>query len=185
MTRMIADDTGEYGAPTVLIFADSDERRARIGEAVWSLGGRVAVAMPIDGAAERLARQLAAGGVVVEVGDDPGPSLDALLDQIEVGARSHRHASVVTVPPSLIDAAAARAGHADVLLLSDPTPGERVTAIATTLAERRLRRLHDVSRDAVLPKLQQLSEEVGRIARAGSDGGGRNRAHSGSFTVSR
>lgn len=158
-------ETVDYSdAPTVLIFADDDERRMVAGEAVWAMGGRVAASMPIAGAADRLTDQVAVDAVVVDVATDSGEALVRLLDEIEAAAVARRHKSVVTITPALIDLAAARAGHGDVLLLCKPTADERTAAIGLALADRRLR-LADVNSDDVLPKLQQLSEEMGRIAR--------------------
>ena len=164
-----AADTGQDvaydDAPIALIFADSDDRRMRAGEDVWSLGGRVAVSMPVIGAPERLADQVAASAVIVDIAADAGAPLEQLLDRIEEAAHARRFASVVTVPPALIDLAAARAGHPDIVLMCDPTPAERMAVIGSVLSRERLR-LNDPSREAVLPRLQQLSEEVGRIAHA-------------------
>jgi hypothetical protein len=176
VTAMQAADDGEYtGAPTALIFADSDEARMRAGEAVWAMGGRVAAAMPIAGAAGRLADQIALDAVIVDA-DEGGAPLEALLDTILGGAARRRHTSVVSVSPALIDLAAARAWHSDVILLSNPSAEEQGAAIGAALAERRLL-FADVKSEAEIPRLQQLSEEVGRIARmlaslSGEDGQG-------------
>lgn len=173
---MHASDDADYtSAPTALIFADSDEGRMRAGEVVWAMGGRVAAAMPIAGAADRLADQIALDAVIVDA-DEGGAGLEALLDTIFSGAARRRHASVVSVPRALIDLAAARAWHSDVILLSDPTAEEHGAAISAALAERRLL-FADVKSEAGIPRLQQLSEEVGRIARmlaslSGEDGQG-------------
>jgi hypothetical protein len=165
--RVETSEDIEYDdAPIALIFSDSDERRIAAGEAIWAMGGRIAVSMPVSGAAERLADQVTAGAVIVDVAVDGGEPLERLLDQIEAGAQSRRFPSVVSIPPHLVDLAAARAGHANVILLCDPTETERAAAIGAVLS-RDHTQLHDVSSDSsVLPRLQQLSEEVGRIARA-------------------
>jgi hypothetical protein len=165
--RVETSDDIEYDdSPIALIFSDSDDRRIATGEAVWAMGGRIAVSMPVSGAAERLAHQVTAGAVIVDVAADSGEPLERLFDQIEAGARSRRFPSVVSIPPDLVDLAAARAGHASIILLCDPTETERAAAIGAALSRDRTR-LHDASSEsAVLPRLQQLSEEVGRIARA-------------------
>jgi len=165
--RVETSDDIEYDdSPIALIFSDSDDRRIATGEAVWAMGGRIAVSMPVSGAAERLAHQVTAGAVIVDVAADSGEPLERLFDQIEAGAQSRRFPSVVSIPPDLVDLAAARAGHANIILLCDPTETERAAAIGAALSRDRTR-LHDASSEsAVLPRLQQLSEEVGRIARA-------------------
>jgi hypothetical protein len=167
VVRVETSEDIEYDdAPIALIFSDSDDRRIATGEAIWAMGGRIAVSMPVSGAAERLANQVTAGAVIVDVAADGGEPLERLLDQIEAGAQSRRFPSVVSIPPNLVDLAAARAGHANIILLCDPTETERAAAIGAALSRDRTR-LHDASNDsAVLPRLQQLSEEVGRIARA-------------------
>lgn len=158
-------DIGYDDAPIALIFADSEERRLRAGEAVSAMGGRVAASMAVAGAPERLAEQVAAAMVLVEVGDAPGAPFERLLDRIEEAAEARRFTSVVSIPPALIDLAAARAGHPGVTLLCDPSPMERTVAIGAALSRERARVwAHDAKSSAVLPHLQQLSEEVGRIA---------------------
>src|SRR6185437_11616742 len=96
-------DIGYDDAPIALIFADSDERRMRAGEEVWSMGGRVAVSMPVAGASERLAQQVSAAMVMVEVGADYGAPLERLLDRVEEAAQARRFTSIVSIPPALID----------------------------------------------------------------------------------
>ena len=93
---------------------------------------------------------------------DHGPALDRLLDRLDAEARAERHGSVVSAPAALIDLVAARTFHQGVQHLCGASELERVAAIATA-STRRTARLHDVRR-AQGVGLQQLSEEVGRIA---------------------
>ena len=158
-----ATDYGE--APAMLVFADDEHDRARAEQAVRAAGGRLIAALPIEQAIERLELQAGLAAVVVEVRRDPGPLLDALLDRIERAARERRYAGVVIVPTGLIDAAAARISHPDVALLADPEPAQRTAAIALACAARRIS-LHDIGAESGARRLMELSEEVGRIARA-------------------
>ncbi len=158
-----ATDYGE--APAVLVFADNEHDRGSAEQAVQAAGARLIAALPIAQAAERLELQAGLTAVVVDVRRDPGPMLDALFDRIDRAARERRYAGVVIVPTGLIDVAAARISHPDVTLLADPEPGQRTAAIAAACAARRLS-LHDIGAESGASRLMELSEEVGRIARA-------------------
>lgn len=150
--------------PPVLIFADSAAARGAAEKAVDAAGGRVSAVLPVAAALERLQSQAAIGAAVVEIEEDGGDALDALLDRLEQGARSGRHASIVIVPPALIDVAAARVGDGEVTLLAAPDQLERAAAIGAALA-RRPHRLGDVGTDGQHARLKELAEEVARIAR--------------------
>ena len=152
-------------APTLLIFGDDPGARATAGAAVMAMGGRVSAALPIDGAAERLSAQVRVDAVLIEVGGDDDPLQDRLIDQVNAMARDGAVAAVIAMPVTMIDAVAARVDQRDVTLLCEPTALERATAIGLACADRR-RRLNDVGVEADADRLQRLSEEVGRIARA-------------------
>lgn len=147
--------------PAVLVLADSPAGQERVRRCAESVGCRVSDAVAIEGAAERLDRQVATDAVLVEIERDHGAELDRLLDRLDSAARAGRHRSVVTAPAELIDAVAARTAHGDVVHLCDPSDAQRLAAIAAASA-RRPAMLHDVGKGGA--RLQQLSEEVGRIA---------------------
>ncbi|MEA3051162.1 MAG: hypothetical protein QOG72_65 [Sphingomonadales bacterium] len=151
----------EYKAsPSVLILADEPA-----GEqwrwAARSAGCRVIDVVPVEEAAARLDRQVAADAVLLDCGEHSG--LDDLLDRLAEAAGRGRFSSVVATPMGLVDRVAARAWLPDIEQLCEPTQGERVAAIRLTATARPLR-LHDVNKAQATVRLQQLSEEVGRIA---------------------
>ncbi|WP_423828193.1 MarR family transcriptional regulator [Sphingomonas oleivorans] len=161
---MIGQDFTSYdGAPAVLVFADSAEGGAAADAAVRAAGGRVGAVLPIGEALGRLDAQAALDGVIVELQDDPGEILDRLLDRLDQEARMGRHGSIVSIPAQLIDAAAARATHGDMILLCQPDAADRAAAMGALLAGRGMS-LHERGRGETV-QLKQLSEEVGRIAR--------------------
>jgi DNA-binding MarR family transcriptional regulator len=142
--------------------ADSTAGAERARRAAEQAGCRVGDTVGIDDAIERLDRQAGLDAVLVEVERDHGPALDRLLDRLDAAARAERHGSVVSAPLELIDLVAARAPHPNVRHLCAANDLDRVTAIALA-AICQPARLHDVRR-AQGVGLQQLSEEVGRIA---------------------
>lgn len=148
--------------PAVLVLADGEAAAERSRRAAERAGCRVTDTVAIEDAVDRLDRQAAVGAVLVEVERDHGAVLDRLLDRLEAAARAERHGSVISAPAELIDLVAARAPHAGIHHLCRPTDLEWVAAIASASAPRTAR-LHDVRRAQGMG-LQQLSEEVGRIA---------------------
>jgi hypothetical protein len=145
--------------PAVLVFADDSARSVLAREAVAEAGGRVSAVLPINEAIERIEAQATLAAVVIEVQDDAGAELDALLARIDRGAAEGRFASVVTVPTNLIDVASASIRARGVTLLCDPTPMERTAAISEALT-RRSAHLADVGSG-----LKELADEVARIAK--------------------
>jgi CheY-like chemotaxis protein len=161
-----------YGdARRVLVFSDSAARRAAMRDLVEEIGGSVANAAGIAEATARLDAQISIDAVIVDASDEPAEGFEPLLVQLNRAAQDSRYPSVVILPPALIDVAAACGWHTDVALLCAPSRFEQAAAIGTALAERRMV-LSDVNSDDVTPRLRQLSEEVGRIARALASLGG-------------
>lgn len=153
----------EYrGDPAVLILADAP------AEEVWrqaaqAAGCRVIDAVPIAAAAERLDRQVAADAVLLDCRDDRADVLDDLLDRIAEGTASGRFGGVVATPLPLVDRVAARGFTPRMEQLCEPSPVDRVAAIRIA-AGHGPARLRDVNKAQATVRLQQLSEEVGRIA---------------------
>lgn len=152
-------------APTLLIFGNDPGARAVAAEAVANVGGRVSAALPIAAAGGRLSAQVRVDAVMVELDEDGGAAQEGLVEQVNAMARDGAISAVISMPLSLIDAVMARVDQGNVTLLCEPTVLERATAIGLACANRR-RRLHDVGVEADADRLQRLSEEVGRIARA-------------------
>lgn len=156
--------TLEYSPrPSLLVLTDGDAATQRVHDDAAALGYRIADVAPIGAALSRLDRHVGPDAVVVEVDCDPGPALDALLDCLEARARCGGHGSVVIAPPTLLDAVAARTPHPRIQHLCAPLPSDRVAALALA-ALAPPARLHDIRRRQGPVRLQQLSEEIGRIA---------------------
>jgi hypothetical protein len=147
----------------VLVLSDSQEGLERASRSAERAGCRISASLGLDGVVERLDRQVAAAAVVADLVEDHGPALDRLLDRLDSGARAGRHRSVICAPPELIDVISARAWHRDVIHLCRPSELDRVMAIGLACA-RQPARLHDIGKGQGPARLQQLSEEVGRIA---------------------
>lgn len=152
----------DYGAGAGALLLCDDAACDAACEAVGQAGLRIADVHPVEGAVERLDRQAAVDLVFVGIARDHGTGLDALLRRIAADAETGRYGSVVIAPPELIDAVDAAVGGAGrVIHLCEPGPDQLAAAIAEA-AQRTPPQLHDVGRSS--ERLQQLSEEVGRIA---------------------
>lgn len=169
---------GEYsGLPPILIAATSDEARLRAVMAAEAGGFRIAK-VAIGDAAQRLEIQPQASAIWIELDKDPGAQLDFILDRVDADAVADRCPAIVTAPLALIDRIMARVTCSSVELLVDPTPADRIGALALAIARHSTRpRLHDISSEPGAIRLRQLSDEVSRIAatlsRLSSGQGGR------------
>ena len=152
------------GPPPVLVAASSDTAHSRAAATIEAAGFRVA-STSIAGAVDRMALQASASALWVEVDDDAGPVLDRLLDRIDAEAGMGRFPAIVAAPVALIDPITARLVDSRTDLLVDPSPAERVSALALAAARRGPDgRLHDIASEHSAERLRQLSDEVGRIA---------------------
>jgi DNA-binding MarR family transcriptional regulator len=156
---------GDYaGLPPILIAATSDEASER-AVAIADAGGYRTVAVPMSEAANRLEIQPHASAIWVELDKDPGRELEGLLDQIKADASSDYYPAVITSPLALVDRIWARVGDGPVELLVDPSPTDRIAALALAMARRSAcSRLCDISNEPSAVRLRQLSDEVSRIA---------------------
>lgn len=150
-------------APSILVFADSTAAAARAAASAERAGCRVQDIVDIARGIERLDEQIVLDAVLVEAGTDGGALLDRLLDRLNRAAREARHATVVSTPSKMIDLVAARTGDPQVFQLADASDGERADALRLATRQRQPL-LHDVGKGNAPIRLQQLSEEVSRIA---------------------
>jgi DNA-binding transcriptional ArsR family regulator len=155
----------DYGAGAgALLLCDSTAGAERARQAVELAGYRVADLHPVEGAERRLDGQAAVDVVLVAIEEDHGPALDRLLYRIGADGEADRYGSVVSVPLNLLDIVHAAVGTIEkVKIVCEGSMND----LAADIAEAALRtapQLHDVGRGS--DRLQQLSEEVGRIASA-------------------
>jgi hypothetical protein len=148
--------------PAVLVLADAPAGEAW-RQAAQSAGCRVIDVVPVAEGARRLDRQVAADAVLLDCGDDGADLLDGLLEKLADGTAHGRFGSVVATAPPLVDRVAAAAFGPEIEHLCEPSQSERVEAIRVA-ASHRPARLNDVNKAQATVRLQQLSEEVGRIA---------------------
>lgn len=158
-------DFGEYAGPApILIAVTSDDAQARAVVTAESAGYR-AVSIPMAMAARRLEIQLQSSAIWIELDQDPGAELDDLLDQVQVEAVAEHIPAIISSPLSLVDRIMARVEDSSVELLVDPSPTDRIAALALAMARRSAcPRLNDISKEPSAVRLRQLSDEVSRIA---------------------
>ena len=153
------------GKPSVLILADSEVGRERALRSAEILGCRVSGLADIEGGLDRIERQAALDCAFIELERDHGNVLDRLLAKLQRDAESGRYGSVISAPASLIDPIAAQAWHPRVQHLCGADEVEQAAALGLALAKPR-HWLRDIGSEQASPRLQQLSEEVRRIASA-------------------
>jgi hypothetical protein len=158
-----AEGAGDYGPePAVLVLADEGPERERLVNEAQAAGCRIADIAPMRGGAARIDRQAAADAILVS-GDETQPDFAAVLGRLEAAARAGQFRSVVFAPLDSLDTVAACTEHGDVQHVCEADEDVRIAAIGHAVRKRRLM-LHDASKGHATARLQQLSEEVGRIA---------------------
>lgn len=153
-------------APPALIFGDDPARRRRIGDISQRRGMRVVASDAVAASERRLAEQATTGLLVIDVVDDGGLPLDRLLAQVLHFANCTPAPTLVIATAAMIDVVAGRLLDAGVPLLVDPSDREIELTLEALLVASRSVVFSDGISDASSRRLAQLSEEVGRIARA-------------------
>ena len=150
------------GNPPVAVIAAAAEAD-RLAAAVEAAGCRFAGAGDFSRGLGSYEERVPASALLVSVGEEEAEEAEPLLRHLASGQDRGSFGIVVTAPLPLLDSVHAVLLGSEVDLLCDPSEGELVAAIRAA-ASPRPARLHDVSKAQATVRLQQLSEEVGRIA---------------------
>jgi DNA-binding MarR family transcriptional regulator len=154
-----------FEPPPVLIAADSEAGKVRARQTVAMAGLRVADAVDIEQARERIRQQSAASALWVELDSDFGPATDALLDYIAADVADGRCWAVVAAPAAFLDRLSSHAFDTNVNVVVDAGESERAAALAVAVSGVvKLDLVSDVTADRNAARLRQLSDEVSRIA---------------------
>jgi hypothetical protein len=147
--------------PRLLLIGDC--RDDEVTAAASLAGFAASVPVPLAHAPQRLADQVSTDGVVVRL-DGVDQPLEPLWPLLCEAAEAGRFNSLVVAPRALAGSLSARRRPAGITLLFEPDGFSWLTALGSWFAPRP-HRFHDVKDDGT-PRLQQISEEVGRIASA-------------------
>ena len=158
---------GTYASPApILVVASSQTQMQRASGVIEAAGYRAIPIRPAE-AQGRIELQPAASAVWVELDGNEDASIDALVAQLEANAASGRFPSIISAPFAMIDALEARIDPSGTELLIDAGPSERATALARIAywtAAKNAGVNDDAARDSSDARLQQLSDEISRIA---------------------
>jgi hypothetical protein len=153
-------DYGARGSVVLVAQTAAGERRWR--ETARLVGCRIGAAMTLSDAPARIGAQVAADAFLLDVERDEA-GLAAALGALNEAAAERGCEAIVAAPASLLDAVTGSLGAPRIGYLIDAPQRERALALA--LAVRPAEPvLNDVAKGQATAKLQQLSEEVGRIA---------------------
>lgn len=150
--------------PPVWIVGDMSAAYADMQSAAEASGLRVARRITLGEAATALRNRPHGTLVMMDLDDEPTPLQCQLLDRLDAGANDNAQPAVISFPVHAIDGVTAAISAPFVNLLCAPSFAERVAAIslARIPVSQQLQEV-DGAVDAV--RLQQLADEVGRIAR--------------------
>jgi Winged helix DNA-binding domain len=156
----------DYSGPApVLLAGSSDQAIHRARSTLEHSGLRIAAAVPIEGAAERLREQAALSALWIELDRDEGEGLEPLLALAVRDAGDGRYSAIVSAGAAMLDPLAAAIGDGPVEILIDASEFERAAALAVAMSRfESPARLSDVASDRSTEQLRKLSEEVNRIA---------------------
>lgn len=157
---------GVYRALRILVFADDAAAGLTGRRAAESVGARVGEVIPIAEGSQRLDRQSALDGIVVEILSDHGAVLDRLLARVAHLANRDQVAVAVTCPFDLLDRVEAHFADSPAAVLPDADEADRVAALALGLQDRSPLLLRDSAREIDAVRLRRLADEVSRIARS-------------------
>ena len=153
----------DYGTRgSVFLVAQSEDGRRRWHEAAGLAGCRISAAVALDEAPARIREQLAADAFVLDV-EREEKGLAAALDALREAAESRSAQALIAAPVNLIDAVSDPLGSVRVGYVIDGSAADQALALAVAI-DAGVPMLHDIGKGQATARLQQLSEEVGRIA---------------------
>jgi CheY-like chemotaxis protein len=148
--------------PSLLVLADTPEGAARAQMLSEEAGYRVQAIAGFQDGLVRLREQARPDMVFVSVADDGGAEFDRLLEEINESTRIADYQTLISASFELVDPIMAKAPCPALLVAGSDR--DHVDALEAARTGNRPR-LHDAGKDRKAPvRLQQLSEEVGRIA---------------------
>jgi Winged helix DNA-binding domain len=151
-------------SPGVHLFGDTESALDRMRRTAEQADCRIVSSILIQADKEAFRHCVPNATALIEIdGAAAEEDLIPLLDWAQSEAAAGARRSVVSAPIGLIDLVAARAPHAGVAHLCAAGELDRLIAVARA-ARPAAPRLHDIGRDEGAVILQQLSEDVGRIA---------------------
>lgn len=146
--------------PLIAFHAESAAGDERCREIIAAVGGRPsAVDLLAD---ERELLPITATPLLVELEEDHGVATDRLLEAVTELARER--AVVLRFPRALTDPITAQADRPGIALLCEADPIEAAASLAAALLPQPML-VRERGTDDTSPRLQQLSDEVQRIAR--------------------
>ena len=168
MHAYLADTDPSHPAltlPPVLVAGSNSRACDRAVRTIEAAGLRVADTVSLNDAAERIARQVAASAVWIEIDGDVPPDFSRLFDQVRSGVESARYAAILSVPVAQIDELSAQVTDPNLDVVIDGNDAERAAVLATAIARNGpVQRVSDVASERNAARLRQLSDEVSRIA---------------------
>jgi len=149
----------------ILVAASSAAALARAMRGIEAAGRRVGATTSIEGAGDRIERQVSASALWLEIDQDSGGPMDDLLAQVSRDVAAGRYAAIVSTTGDLIDPVIVPIADSDVELLVNAGDAERAAALAIAASRSgEMLRVADIAGDQTSARLRQLSDEVNRIA---------------------
>ena len=149
----------------VLIAASSGQAMQRALRTVEASGSRVAGKVDLASAVERIDLQVSSSAIWIELDEDCGGAMDALLAKVSSDVGDGRYAAIVSTSAALLDPVVAQLEDSRVDVLVDADDAQRAAALALAVSvPAEPLRVSDVASDRNTERLRQLSDEVGRIA---------------------
>ena len=164
MENQSASITSYENVPIALIFSDNDRGAQAARDAVIAAGGRVGAQARIADASDRLADQVVADAIYIDITHDHGDALDTLLNAVAVWADGDATPAILCAPLEIIDLVAAQMFDNRVTLLCEPDEVDRVSAIATCWS-RQGAVLNDISTELDSIRVKRIADEVSRLSR--------------------
>ena len=154
--------TNVYDGLLTLVVGDSDSAISR-GVRTVELGGRCrAVSCGLPEVEKRLGET--APAVLWIEADEESDALGALLERVNEEARAERYRVVIGIRDSLIDFVTGIVSAPGIEVVVGSSELERASVLAIATMPRANGGVRDAANEASSAKLQQLSEEVSRIA---------------------
>lgn len=158
-------ERGETKRYRALVIGDSTDNADR-GMRTAELGGQLDSSSTMIGEAAARLEQLADLSVVWVEADEESEALRDVLQRVDADVRAGRYRAVIAIHGGLIDFVTAIVSAPDIEVVVGSSELERASALAIASMPRPSQPVREAGKEASAARLQQLSEEVSRIAAA-------------------
>jgi hypothetical protein len=165
MEKQSVQESNYSNGPIALIFSDNEEGARATCDAVVAAGGRIGASTSIADASHRLANQVVADSIFIDIIHYDQSVIEGLFGDVDRWCDGAPISAIICVPIEIIDLVSGRMNDDRITFLCQPTVADRISALAASWT-REERILNDISSELDGIRVKRIADEVSRLSRS-------------------